>query len=270
MINIESKIEHKELKQNGYSVHYFCSGDSAKDLLIFLHPAFADHRCFDKQIDYFSKDFRIITIDMLGHGLSKVDKAKDKIDTTISHIDTIMRLEGYDKAHIVGVSMGSLIAQYYGLKHPEKVISMTILGGYDINADNSEISKAQRSEQIKWIFKALFSMNSFRRYVANVSVANTEEQVRFYEMSKMFTRKSFMIMSGLGKVLQKRDSIVSHYPLLIISGEKDLELAKKSSKKWHESEPKSKYSLIENSGHCANMDNSDRFNEVLMDFIKQR
>ncbi|NTW45352.1 MAG: alpha/beta hydrolase, partial [Anaerolineaceae bacterium] len=216
MIKIQSKIEHKELKQNGYSIHYFCSGDTTKDLLIFLHPAFADHRCFDKQIDYFSKDFRIITIDMLGHGLSKVNKAKDKIDATISHIDTIMRLEGYDKAHIAGVSMGSLIAQYYGLKFPKKVITMSILGGYDINADNSEISKAQRSEQIKWVFKALFSMDSFRRYVANVSVAKPEEQVHFYEMSKMFTRKSFLIMSGLGKVLQKRAHIVSHYPLLII------------------------------------------------------
>jgi len=270
MINIQSKIEHKELKQHGYSIHYFCSGDSTKDLLIFLHPAFADHRCFDKQIDYFSKDFRVLTIDMLGHGLSKVNKAKDKIDATISHIDTILQLEGYDKAHIVGVSMGSLIAQFYGLKYPEKIISMTILGGYDINADNSEISKAQRSEQIKWVFKALFSMDSFRRYVANVSVAKPEEQVHFYEMSKMFTRKSFLIMSGLGKVLQKRAGIVSHYPLLIISGEKDIELAKKSSKKWHESEPESKYYLIKNSGHCANMDNPDVFNEIVMDFIKQR
>ncbi|MBK8882550.1 MAG: alpha/beta hydrolase [Bacteroidales bacterium] len=270
MINIKSNIDHKELKLNGYSIHYFCSGDSTKELLIFLHPAFADHKCFDKQIDYFAKDYRVITIDMLGHGLSKADKAKDKIDMTVSHIDTILRLEGYYKAHLVGVSIGSLIAQYYGLKNPEKVISMTILGGYDINADNTEISKAQRSEQIKWIFKALFSMNSFRRYVASVSVSDTGEQVRFYEMSKMFTRKSFMIMSGLSNVLQKRDSVKLSFPLLIMSGENDIELAKKSSKKWQDSQSNSKYYLIENAGHCANMDNSDRFNEILMDFIKQR
>jgi 3-oxoadipate enol-lactonase len=270
MINIQSKIEHKELELDGYSVHYFCSGDAAKELLIFLHPAFADHNCFDKQIDFFSTEYRVISIDMLGHGLSKVDKANDKIDMTASHIDTILRLEGYDKAHLVGVSMGSLMAQYYGLKHPEKVLSMTILGGYDINADNSEIAKAQRTEQLKWIFKALFSMNSFRRYVSRFSVANAEEQLRFYEMAKNFTRKSFMTMSGLGNVLQKRDGIVLAYPLLIMSGEKDIELAKRASKKWHEAEPKSQYYLIENAGHCANMDNADRFNELLMKFIKPK
>jgi pimeloyl-ACP methyl ester carboxylesterase len=267
---IESIIEHKQLKLNGYSIHYFCTGDSTKDLIVFLHAAFVDHRCFNKQIDYFSKDFRIITIDMLGHGLSKSDKSKDKIDATINHIDTILKLEGYDKTHIVGVSMGSLIAQYYGLKYPNKVSSMTILGGYDINADNREIAKAQRSEQVKWIFKALFSMNSFRRYVAKISVSEIEEQAKFYEMSKNFTRKSFLAMSGLDKVLQKRDDIVLSYPILIMSGDKDIELAKKSSIKWHERELKSKYILIENAGHCANMDNSVIFNELLLNFIKQK
>jgi len=269
MINIKSKIIHKELKQNGYTIHYFCSGDTTKELLLFLHPAFADHQSFDKQIDFFSKDFRIIAIDMLGHGLSKVENAKDKIDATINHIDMILKFEGYDKAHIVGVSMGSLIAQYYGLIRPEKVLSMCILGGYNINADNSEIAKAQRSEQMKWIFKALFSMNSFRKYVAKVSLSNAEEQIRFYEMASNFTRKSFLAMSGLDKVIKKREGIILSYPILIMSGDKDIELAQKSSIAWHKSEPKSKYYLIENAGHCANMDNSDRFNKLLMDFIKQ-
>jgi len=268
MTDIKSEIKHKELSQNGYTIHYFCSGDTTKKLLIFLHAAFVDHQCFDKQIDYFAKDFRVITIDMLGHGLSKVEKAKDKIDASINHIDAIMDLEGYEKAHFVGVSMGSLIAQYYGLKSPNKILSMSILGGYDINADNSEISKAQRSEQLKWIFKAIFSMNSFRRYVANVSLANPEEQERFYEMAMNFTRKSFLAMSGLENVLQKRNGVTLSYPLLIMSGDKDIELALKSSIAWHKSEPTSRYFLIENAGHCANMDNADRFNELLMGFIK--
>lgn len=268
MIKIQSEIEHKELSLDGYSIHYFCSGDEAKELIIFLHPAFADHRCFDKQIDFFANDYRIVTIDMLGHGLSKVDAAKDKIDMTVNHINTIMTLEGFDKAHVVGVSMGSLIGQYYGLKYPEKVISMTVLGGYNISADNGEISKLQRKEQLKWIFKAAFSMNSFRRYVASVAVANEDEQAYFYEMAKSFSRKSFKAMAGLGNVLKKRDNIKLTYPLSIMNGEKDIELSKKAGEKWHASEPQSQYFLIENAGHCANMDNSDSFNTLLLTFIK--
>lgn len=264
---IEGTVEHKRLAFNGNSIHYYCAGDSTKELIIFLHPAFADHRAFNSQIGYFSKDFRVITIDMLGHGLSNFSKTKDKIDATIYHIDAILKLEGYDKAHIVGVSMGSLIAQYYGLKYPGKISSMTVLGGYDINADNSEISNAQRSEKVKWIFKAIFSMNSFRRYVASVSLSVPEEQVKFYEMSKNFTRKSFLAMSGLDKVQQQRPDITLNYPILLMSGDKDIELAKESGIKWHAREPQSSYALIENAGHCANMDNSESFNKLLMSFI---
>ncbi|MCJ7802789.1 MAG: alpha/beta hydrolase [Candidatus Marinimicrobia bacterium] len=266
---VKSSIEQKELKQNGYSIFYYSTGDKENELIVFLHPAFADHRCFDKQIDYFAKEFRVVTIDMLGHGLSKVGKAKDKIDFTIHHIDTILKNEGYSKAHFVGVSMGTLIAQYYSLHNPDKVQSMTILGGYDINADNKEISKAQRSENIKWVFKALFSMNSFRRYVSSVSVSNPVEQARFYEMASLFTRKSFTCMSGLGNILKQRDNIARNYPLLILSGDKDIELAKKMSKRWHDSEPTSKFHMIENAGHCANMDNADEFNSIVMNFIKK-
>lgn len=266
---VKNSIEQKELKQNGYSIFYYATGDKENELIVFLHPAFADHRCFDKQIDYFAKEYRVVTIDMLGHGLSKVGKAKDKIDFTIHHIDTILRNEGYSKAHFAGVSMGTMIAQYYSLHNPDKVQSMTILGGYDINADNKEISKAQRSENIKWIFKALFSMNSFRRYASSVSVSNPVEQAHFYEMASLFTRKSFMVMSGLGNIIKQRDNIDRNYPLLILSGDKDIELAKRMSKNWHDNEPTSQFHEIENAGHCANMDNADEFNRIVMNFIKK-
>lgn len=269
-VKINCAIEHKELKQDGYSIHYYVAGDPSKDLLVFLHPAFADHRCFDKQVDFFAKDYRVLTIDMLGHGLSKVNKAKDKLDATVNHIDAILKTEGYNNAHFAGVSVGSLIAQYYALKHSNKVLSLSILGGYDINADNKEVEKAQRSEQIKWIFKAIFSMNSFRKHVAYVTVSHPEERERFYEMARLFKRKSFMIMSGLGNFLKVRANIKCNYPFMIMVGDNDFELAKKTSLNWHKSEPTSMYFLINGAGHCANMDNSDDFNRCVFDFIKQK
>ncbi len=267
--NIKCPVEHKVLKQEGYSIHYYTSGDPTNELIFFLHAAFADHRNFDKQIDHFSKNYRVVTIDLLGHGLSAVEKARDKIDASVTHIALILQSEGYEKAHFVGVSMGTLIAQYFALLQPEKVLSMTVLGGYDINADNSEIVRAQRSEQFKWIFKALISMNSFRRYVSKVSVSNSENQSRYFEMAGFFTLRSFASMAGLAKVLQKRENIKRDYPLLILCGDKDLELAQRMNKKWHESDTTSLYSIIERAGHCANMDNPEDFNRIVSAFINQ-
>lgn len=270
-LSINTVMEHKKLKQDGYDIHYFISPENGnKELIIFLHPAFASHACFDQQLDHFSKDYRVITMDMLGHGLSQPGKEKDKIDASVDHIHSIMTNEGYSKAHFIGVSMGTLIAQYFGLKHPDKVSSLTILGGYDINADNREVAKAQRMENIKWIFKALFSMDSFRRYVSKVSVSKPESQVRVYEMTKSYTRSSFMVMSGLGNIIKPRPNQKNNYPLLILTGDQDMELVKKLSSAWHTSEPNSSFHIIKNAGHCANMDQPEEFNRVVSEFLKKK
>lgn len=74
-------------------------------------------------------------------------------------------------------------------------------------------------------------------------------------------------MTGLGNVIKQRDSITRTYPLLILCGDEDIELAKRMSKKWHDSEPTSEFHVIENAGHCANMDNAAEFNSIVMNFI---
>lgn len=263
-------IEHKVIEQDGYNIHYYVSGADKNDLIVFLHPAFGDHRCFDKQIDFFSSKYRVITIDLLGHGLSQPGKAKDKIDTSTKHLRLIIEKEGFEKAHFIGVSMGTLIAQYFALLHPEKVSSMTILGGYDINTNNKEVAKAQRSENIKWIFKALFSMNSFRRYTSSAIAIKPESQAKFYEMTKMYKRKSFVVMSGLANILKQRDYVKKDYPMLIISGDRDIDLSIRMAKLYNENETNSEFRLIQNAGHCANMDNEQEFNKILMDFLPNR
>ncbi|MDR1556554.1 MAG: alpha/beta hydrolase, partial [Tannerellaceae bacterium] len=173
---IERTTEHKILNNNGNSIHYFVSGNENGEAILFLHPAFGDHRCFDKQIDYFSKSYRVITIDMLGHGLTGAGKSKDKITATATHLSEILKAENWENAHIAGVSLGSLLAQDFALNYPDKVLSLTGLGGYNINREQKEVAKAQQKEISKWLFKMIFSMKAFRRYVASVTVCDTIEQ----------------------------------------------------------------------------------------------
>ena len=59
--------------------------------------------------------------------------------------------------------------------------------------------------------------------------------------------------------------------MLIISGDRDIDLSIRMAKAFHENEPNSEFYLIQNAGHCANMDNEQEFNKILMDFlIKQK
>lgn len=263
-----TKMKHKTITLRSTDIHYFSNNKQHAETIIFLHPAFSDHTCFDNQISFFAKSFNIITVDLLGHGLSSAGKSKDRIDQTSVHLNQILISEGISKAHIAGVSMGALLAQDFAMKYPSKTQSVTALGGYDINTIYPEINKGQRKEIFNWLFKALFSMDSFRKYTASISVYNKENQIYFYNSTKGFTRKSFIVMSALGNIISERDNITLSYPLLIMSGEKDNKLALQVAKKWHEDYSKSKFCIIKGAGHCANMDAPTEFNETVLNFIE--
>jgi pimeloyl-ACP methyl ester carboxylesterase len=254
---------------DGYEIHYNVSGRENKDLIVFLHPAFSDHRAFDLQIDYFSKDYKVITIDLIGHGLSKAYNSNDKIDASSEHIHKILELEGNDGANIVGVSMGSLIAQYFAVQYPDKVRSLIALGGYDINKENKEVEKVQRAANLGLIFRAAFSMKSFRKKTAEITCMTKKGQALFYETSSFYERKSFLVMQGLQKVIKDRKIIKPKYPTLILTGEFDIELAKKLAKEWHANLDNSEFFMIKEAGHCANMDDPLEFNRLVKEFINR-
>ena len=264
---IKNNPEHKTINIKGNEIHYYVSGEKGKPVILFLHPAFSDHTCFYKQIEFFANDFQVITIDLIGHGLSKANNSKLKIDGSAESVLEIMNTENIDKIHVAGVSMGSLIAQHFALQYPEKMLSLTALGGYNINHINKEIIQSQQSEMFKWLLRIIFSMKAFRRYLASVSAINKVEQEHIYESANGFSRKSFTVMPGLNKLIAERENPSRNYPLLILAGEKDNKLAKKMAEHWHNEEPDSLFHFIENAGHCANMDNSDDFNKIVYSTI---
>ena len=260
-------MKNKILYILGSEIHYYTNEKKNSETIMFLHPAFCDHTCFDLQIDFFSKNYNLITIDMIGHGASKINKTKDKLDGTAKHINMIMEKESIEKIHIVGVSMGSLMAQYFAFLFPSKVISVTALGGYNIHTINNEINKNQRKAIFDWILKAIFSIDSFRKYVTSQSVINSDSIEKFYFGTQGFTRRSFTVMSGLENVIKDRKDYKITYPLMVLTGEKDTLLAHNAALRWKKSDSRIHHKVISSAGHCANMDNADEFNKVLSEFL---
>ena len=270
LVHVSSSVQHKTLSLEDYKIHYYVSGKRGADLIVFLHPAFSDHQAFDQQIDFFSKKYRVISVDMIGHGLSQPNRIKDQINASHKHIKDIIKQEGYETTHIVGVSLGSLIAQYFAFNYPNQVKSLTALGGYSIHKKSDEVTKAQSSVNIGLIIRALFSMNAFRQKAAGMSCNTEKGKALFYESSKQFTRRSFRVMQGIQEMIQDRAHIKPKYPTLILTGELDIELAQKMSRDWHQNNDNSQYFCIKDAGHCANIDQPDMFNELLDDFISNQ
>ncbi len=258
--------QEKKLEKETYSLYYYTAGDPNGEAIVFIHPAYGDHTCFHNQIDAFAKDYYLIFVDMPGHGQSQVRGGNVTIEKTIDLVGEIIAAEGYAQAHLVGVSLGALMAQAVANRYPSLVKSVISTGGYSIFGDNSVISKAQNREIVKSFLLILFNIDGFRRYVVkNTNVVEAERQV-FYRAMQKFTRRSLPVLSGMDKILNKSPRTLSR-PLLILVGEHDLPILLSYAQEWQKRKPDAQLRVIPNAGHCANMDNPAEFNRILAEFI---
>jgi pimeloyl-ACP methyl ester carboxylesterase len=111
-------------------------------------------------------------------------------------------------------------------------------------------------------------MKSFRKKTAEITCKSKKGQDLFYESTGYYERKSFVVMQGLQNVIKDRNSIKPQYPTLILTGEFDIDLATRMAKEWHSALDNSKYFMIENAGHCANIDRPVEFNKIVKEFIE--
>lgn len=259
-------LQEQQLQKQTYSLYYYTQGDSSNPAIVFIHPAYGDHTCFHHQMDVFAETHHVICVDMPGHGKSQVSNRNVGIDATVDLVAEILAAEGHAGAHLVGVSLGSLMAQAIAHRYPQLVQSVTVTGGYSIFGDNSAISKAQNREIVKAFFLMMFNMDGFRRYVVNnTNVVQAEREVLYRAMQK-FTRRSLPVMSGMDKILDKTPHTLPQ-PLLIVTGEHDLPIILTNAQDWQKREPKARLQILPQAGHCANMDNPQAFNQIVAEFL---
>jgi pimeloyl-ACP methyl ester carboxylesterase len=236
-------LQEKTLNKDTYTLYYYTAGNPQKETLVFIHPAYGDHTCFHHQVEPFVEDYHLIFVDMLGHGKSQVPMGGPTIEKTSDLVLEILEREGLERVHLIGVSFGSLMVQDIAHRYPERVKSVSVIGGYSIFGDNSKISKAQNLEIVKASFLMIFWMEGFRRYVVkNTNIVPAEQEILYQAMQK-FTRKSLPVMAGMQKILD-------------------------NARIWQKHEPNASLYIIPDAGHCANMDNPTEFNRKLSSFIE--
>ncbi len=255
-------MTEKTLKNT--SVHYWINDTKADSAIIFLHPAFADHTCFDSQLDYLDS-YRVITMDLIGHGKSL---GKGTIEETAEYIKQILTSEKIYKINLVGVSLGAVLVQDFANKYPNMVSSLTCIGGYDINNFDENLQKDNTQQQMKMMMKAIFSIKAFAEENKKISAYTKEAQENFYQMNLNFKKSSFRYLASLKNLVNKYQTQKRAYPLLIGVGEYDNDMAKQASAVWHESEPNSEYKVFPDAGHIVNMDTPEKFNKELMKVIR--
>ena len=251
--------------ENSPIVYYISEKENA-DWILFIHAVFVNHNMFRAQIDYFRDKYNVLTLDIIGHGKSLKAQKDDSIDKMSAWIREILKKEKIEKIHIVGISLGAVLAQDFANQYPESVQSLACFGGYDINNFDTKMQKENSASQMFMMFKAIISVKWFAKSNKKISAYTFQAQKDFYEMNIQFPKKSFMYLASLGSMVNVRQSKPRKYPLLIGCGKYDIPMELSAVEMWKKKEPECKVVIFQDAGHCVNMNVPQQFNKTLEEF----
>ena len=196
------------------------------------------------------------------------DNEEEEKDTKLPelHEKDELKTEKIEKIHIVGISLGAVLAQDFANQYPEAVQSLACFGGYDINNFDVKMQKENSASQILMMLKAIFSIKWFAKSNKKISAYTLQAQKEFYEMNIQFSKKSFMYLSSLSSMINVRQTEPRKYPLLIGCGKYDIPMELSAVEMWKKNEPECGVIIFEGAGHCVNMDTPNKFNAAMEEF----
>ena len=128
---------------NGLKIHYTDTGPRDGMTMVLVHGFTASlHTWRDWKADL-EKDYRVITLDLPGHGLSRASAPEDaRIERFVEVVDEVADQLDVSRFSLAGNSMGGNTAWYYALTYPERLDSLILMNasGWPATAEEQESS----------------------------------------------------------------------------------------------------------------------------------
>ncbi len=132
--------KHLQLK---LSVFDSAPGNSDKPVVVLLHGNSSSKRVFEKQIEHYQEKYRVISIDLIGHGRSTkfseldqlhpeekeiLSKAFYSFPAMVAEVVQVLKEENIEDANFVGWSLGGHVAYGVAVEAPALVSSIVSIG----------------------------------------------------------------------------------------------------------------------------------------------
>lgn len=111
-----------------HAVHSVRAGRRGGAPVVLLHAMSLDLTYWDAQFGELSKEHDVLAFDWPGHGRSSGVPEQIRFDELAEVVASVVTAADGGPAHIVGISMGSMVAQTFALNHPELVRSLCLIG----------------------------------------------------------------------------------------------------------------------------------------------
>lgn len=252
------------------TIHYWINIVSPELVtLVFLPGLTADHRLFDKQIEYFKNKYNVFVWDAPGHAASWPFQFDFTLMDKAKWLYEILEKEYIEKPVIVGQSMGGYVGQAFAELYPER------LKGF-VSIDSAPLQRKYVTGVELWLLKRMEPVYLYYPWKWLLKsgcngVAVSEYGRRLMHQIMMIydgDQKRYSKISGHGfKILAEAMEMDLPYeikcPALLICGEKDQAgSCIRYNKAWHKNTG-IPIEWIKDAGHNSNTDQPEMVNQFI-------
>jgi pimeloyl-ACP methyl ester carboxylesterase len=184
---------------------------------------------------------------------------------------------GIQKAHVLGVSMGGMIAQELAINHPERADKLVLGSTYARRDETSGFSTAINDawEAYEKSLRDEASLRKFGSSTVSLAINNWSNRVFLIPLMKIMIR--FASIESFGRVLEQWEAVWNHDAAdrlgtvkartLVICGTEDRSIRPTSSDVIASLVPNAKLVKITGGSHSLYMEKSDEFNRQVLAFL---
>jgi pimeloyl-ACP methyl ester carboxylesterase len=236
--------------------------------IVFVHGVGLTHEIWQPQLDFF-KDYSNLSYDILGHGKSSLTKRNISFDDFSDQLIELINELKIKKIHLVGFSIGSLIARNFATRYGDRLRSLVLLGSIYKRSEQQQKIVNERFHQAKKELK--LSRQALKRWFTDKYLKNNPDT---YE-------KISSILSGnnMTNFLKVYELFVRHKndedfekiqtKTLVMTGEHDIGSTIEMSQQLNNVIKHSELKIIKEGKHLCGIECADEVNLSIKNFIEK-
>lgn len=241
--------------------------------IVLLHGYLETIEIWENTVSELSKIFRVITLDLPGHGLSGFCESDTTVDFMADCLKTLLDRQKVAECCVVGHSMGGYVALALAKKYPDTAKALCLFSSTP-NAD-TEQKKIDRNREIELIRAGKFELilkTNISRGFANINVKKFDEEIFAIEdTAKVADTDGIIACLNAMKLREDMNDFMqlAQQKTLFIFGKHDnyitFDVAENIMQKYQQAT----YVILQNSGHNGFIEEPEESIKALSDFAKK-
>lgn len=240
--------------------------------LVLLHGLGGDADFWEPELEAWADRFRLIAIDLRGSGLTPGTPGGFSIADLADDVRVALDGAGVDRAHVLGFSLGGLVAQEFALRHPDRLDRLVLASTYATMHRQAELfldavlAVYEQDEDPAQLFALIAPWLFSPAFVADPANAAYFEFPA--EAADDQTMEDWRALYRAQRAFDARDRLDGiHAPTLVLAGEVDALVPFGDAKALATGIPRAHLTIIAGAGHLVNAEQPERFRQAVERFL---